>query len=145
VTPTEETSGFVSSANVDFMNLSAILAEYHDFADVFSESEAYNLPPHREFNLKIKTLNGAEPPVSPIYSLSLAKLTALREFLDKNLKADFIYPSCSSHGALILFAKKKDGSLRLCVDYRGLNHITKKDCYPLPLIADLLDAPRKVL
>ena len=47
------------------------------------------------------------------------------------------------HGAPILFVKKKDGSLRLCVDFRALNKVTKKDCYPLPLISDLLDAPRK--
>jgi hypothetical protein len=141
--PVDETNGFGTSAEPDFVNLSGIPAEYHDFADVFSESEAYNLLPHREFNLKIETVDDAEPLVSPIYSLSATELTALWEFLDKNLKADFIYLSRSSHGALILFAKKKDGSLRLCVDYRGLNHITKKDHYPLPLIADLLDSPRK--
>jgi hypothetical protein len=55
----------------------------------------------------------------------------------------FIRPSKSSHGAPVLFVKKKDGSLRLCVDFRGLNKISKKDRYPLPLITDLLNAPRK--
>jgi len=49
----------------------------------------------------------------------------------------------SPHGALVLFVKKKDGSLWLCVDFCGLNKITKKDRYPLPLISDLLDSPRK--
>jgi Reverse transcriptase (RNA-dependent DNA polymerase) len=55
----------------------------------------------------------------------------------------YIWPTRSSHGAPILFVKKKDGSLRLCVNFRALNIITKKDRYPLPLISDLLDVPRK--
>ena len=55
----------------------------------------------------------------------------------------FIRPSSSPHGAPVLFVRKKDGSLRLCVDYRGLNKITKKDRYPLPLISDLLQTAGK--
>jgi Reverse transcriptase (RNA-dependent DNA polymerase) len=55
----------------------------------------------------------------------------------------YIQPNRSSHGAPILFVKKKDGSLWLCVDFRALNNVTKNDRYPLPLILDLLDAPRK--
>src|SRR5262249_3265007 len=62
---------------------------------------------------------------------------------DDNIANGFIRSSRSSHGTPVLFVKKKDGSLRLCVDFRGLNRITKKDRYPLPLISDLLDAPRK--
>ena len=67
-------------------------------------------------------------------------MSALCEFLDENLRNGFVRPSNSSHGAPILFVKKKDGSLRLCVDFRGLNKISKKDRYPLPLI---LDSPGK--
>ena len=55
----------------------------------------------------------------------------------------FIRPSKSPHGALILFIKKKGGNLQLCVDYCGLNCLTKKDRYPLPLISDLLNTPQK--
>jgi hypothetical protein len=77
------------------------------------------------------------------YSLFQAELAALCDFLDKNLKSGFIYPSRLSHSAPILFAKKKDSSLWLCVNYWGLNWITKKDKYLLPLIADLLDVPGK--
>lgn len=117
--------------------------EYHDFANVFSEAEAYNLPPHCEFDLRIETEGQELPKHGHIYSLSQTELDTLREFIDQNLKAGFIYPSKSLFGAPVLFTKKKDGGLRLCVDYRGLNRITKKDCYPLPLIADLLDAPGK--
>src|SRR6266481_102515 len=62
---------------------------------------------------------------------------------NKNIAMGFITPSCSSHRALVLFIKKKDSSLQLCVDFRGINCITKKDQYPLLLISDLLDAPCK--
>ena len=78
-----------------------------------------------------------------MYSLSPSELWTLREFLDEHLSLGFIRPTSSPHGAPVLFVKKKDGSLRLCVDFRGLNRITKKDRYPLPLISDLLDAPGK--
>ena len=67
----------------------------------------------------------------------------LKEFIDENLTNGFICSTSSPHRAPVLFVKKKDGSLRLCVDFRGLNKITKKDQYPLPLISDLLDSPRK--
>src|ERR1700742_875693 len=78
-----------------------------------------------------------------MYSLSQFELQTLCEFVDEHLAMGFIRPTRSPHGAPVLFIKKKDGSLRLCVDFRGLNRITKKDRYPLPLISNLLDAPRK--
>ena len=89
-------------------------------------------------------MEGDKPPtLGHLYSLSPAELEALHEFIDKNLSAGFIQQSISPHGAPILFVKKKDGSLRLCVDFHALNRITKKDHYPLPLISDLLNAPGK--
>jgi hypothetical protein len=78
-----------------------------------------------------------------MYLLSKTELMALRNFLDEHLHTSFVRPSNSPHGAPIIFAKKKDGTLRLCVDFRGLNHLSKKDHYPLPLIADLLNAPSR--
>jgi len=75
--------------------------------------------------------------------LSKFEQETLKEFIDENLTNGFIRSTSLPHGALVLFIKKKDGSLRLCVDFRGLNRITKKDRYPLPLISDLLDSPRK--
>ena len=78
-----------------------------------------------------------------MYSLSTTELEALWTFIEENIHIGFIRPSNSPHGAPILFVRKKDGSLHLCVDYRGLNKITKKDRYPLPLISDLLDTPQK--
>jgi len=75
--------------------------------------------------------------------LSKFEQEALKEFIDENLTNGFIRSMSSPHGAPVLFVKKKDGSLRLCVDFRGLNKITKKDRYPLPLISNLLDSPHK--
>ena len=78
-----------------------------------------------------------------MYSLSPSELEALQEFIEENVHSGFIRPSKSPHRAPILFVKKKGGALRLCVDYRGLNRLTKKDHYPLPLILDLLDTLQK--
>ena len=125
------------------VDLSLVPADYHDFADVFNKVKADILAEHRPYDLKIELEEGASPPLAPIYSLSVTELATLRDFLDEHTKTGFIRPSLSPHGAPVLFARKKDGSLRLCVDFRGLNKITKKDRYPLPRINDLLDSPRK--
>ena len=124
-------------------DLSGVPEDFHDFADVFDAAGAETLPPHRPYDLKINLEDGATPPLGPIYSLSELELSTLRDFIDENVRSGFIRPSRSPHGAPVLFVKKKDGSLRLCVDYHGLNKISRKDRYPLPLISDLLDAPRK--
>jgi len=124
-------------------DLSNIPSKYHKFADVFSKTKAEVLPPHRPYDLKIDLEEGAQPPVGPIYSLSASEQEALKKFIEENLNTGFIRPTSSPHGILVLFVKKKDGSLYLCVDFRRLNRISKKDCYPLPLISDLLDSPRK--
>ena len=113
--------------------------DYHAYLDVFSEALANELPPHRSFDHHMPLEEGKVPPWGPIYSLSEVELKALKDYLDENLKKGFIVPSESPAGAPILFVKKKDGSLRLCVDYRGLNKITIKNRYPLPLISELLD------
>jgi Reverse transcriptase (RNA-dependent DNA polymerase)/Retroviral aspartyl protease len=136
-------SGKSASVSDEPSDLSAIPEEYHDFADVFSKAKADTLPPHRPYDLKIELEDGAKPPLGPMYSLSQTELHALREFIDENLRTGFIRSTSSPHGAPILFVRKKDGSLRLCVDYRGLNKITKKDRYPLPLISDLLSTAGK--
>ena len=99
--------------------------------------------PHQPYDLKIKLEEGTSPPFGLTYSLSQSELKSLREFLDEHLAMDFIHPSQSPGGAPVLFARKKDGLLRLCMDFCGLNKITKKDRYPLPRITDLLDSPCK--
>jgi len=124
-------------------DLSNVPSEYHEFANVFSKTKAEVLPPHRPYDFKINLEESAQPSVGPIYFLSASKQKALKEFIEENLTMGFIRPTSSPHGALVLFVKKKDGSLHLCVNFRGLNRISKKDCYPLLLISNLLDLPRK--
>jgi len=124
-------------------DLDIVPPEYHDYADVFSKAKASELPPHHDYDLKIDLEEGTSPPLGTLYSLSPVELSALQTFIDENLNTGFIRPTASSHAAPVLFVKKKDGSLHLCIDFRGLNKITKKDCYPLPLISDLLDSPSR--
>ena len=137
--------GALRAASADAVpDLSAVPEEYHDFTDVFSKAKALVLAPNREYDLTIELEEGANLPPGRLYSLSPVKLETLRAFIDENLCFGFIRPTSSSHAAPVLFVKKKDGSLQLCVDYQGLNKISKKDRYPLPLISNLLDSPGQV-
>lgn len=113
--------------------------DYHDYLPLFKKAVADVLPPHRPYDHKIPLKEGFTPPFGPLYSLSKTELQALREWIDENLSKGFIRASSSPAGAPILFVKKKDGSLRLCVDYRGLNEGTIKNRYPLPLIRETLN------
>lgn len=114
-----------------------IPSEYADLAHFFSEDAANTLPEHGNHDLCLETMG--TPPVVPLYNLSQNELEVLREYIADNLAKGFIQPSTSSAGAPILFTKKGDETLRLCVDYRDLNLITKKNRYPLPLISEALD------
>ena len=136
-------SGRSVSVSEGTSDLSLIPEQYHDFADVFSKSKADTLAPHRPYDLKITLEEGSGPPIGSLYSLSQSELQTLREFIDEHVRIGFIRPSISPHGAPVLFVRKKDGSLRLCVDFRGLNKISKKDRYPLPFISDLLTSAGK--
>ena len=113
---------------------------YSDFADVFSEEKALVLPERTELNKHdIDLEDGKQPPFGPIYSLDLVELETLKTYIEIYLKIGFIWPSKSSASAFILFDKKPDSSLYLCVDYQGLNNYTIKNRYPLPLIGESLD------
>ena len=113
--------------------------EYADFTELFDKKAADTLPKHEEWDHTIPLEEGKSPPYGPIYNLTPTELEVLRKELDQNLARGFIQPSTSPAGAPILFVKKKDGDLRLCVDYRGLNNITIKNRYALPLIPELID------
>jgi hypothetical protein len=105
----------------------------------FSKHQSGVLPPHREHDHAIDIEEGARVPNLPIYNLSRRELDILREYLDKALDKGWIRPSKSPAGAPILFVPKADGTMRLCVDYRGLNKVTIKNRYPIPLVSEMLD------
>src|SRR6266481_2783840 len=138
-----ETMGHSVTTNPTPVNLDGVPEAYHDYADVFSKTKASILADHRPYDLKVTLEEGTALPLGPIYSLSQEELLALHKFIDENVATGFIRPSWSPHGAPVLFIRKKDGSLHLCIDFQGINKISKKDRYPLPLISDLLDAPCK--
>ena len=117
-----------------------IPAEYSDYSNVFSAENAADFPENIGINEHaIKLEEGKQPPFGPIYSLGPVELETLKTYIETNLANGFIRPSKSPAGAPILFDRKPDRSLRLCVDYWGLNNITIKNQYPLPLIGESLD------
>jgi len=107
-----------------------------EFPDVFPE-ELPGLPPQREIDFEIELILGAQPIFKAPYRMAPTKLKELKTQLEELLQKGFIRPSVSPWGAPVLFVKKKDGTLRLCIDYRELNKITIKNKYPLPRIDDL--------
>ena len=114
--------------------------EYREFEKLFSEEEAeIELPKHQPWDHEIPLEPGKNPTFGPIYSLNAKELGALKEYIDDNLRKGYIRPSQSPAGYPIIFVPKKDGKLRLCVDYRQLNGITIKNRYALPLINELHD------
>src|SRR5258708_39662366 len=138
-TPSDSYHVCTSSLTPDPMN--GILIDYHEFHEVFSGIKADTLLPHQPYNLQISLEEGAKLFHGPISSLFPPELTALREFLKEHTQNGFIQPTKSPWGSLVLFVKKKDGSLCLCIDFHTLNKVMEKDHYPLPLIMDLLNAP----
>jgi len=112
-------------------NLSNISSEYHKFANVFSKTKAKVLTPHHPYDLQINLEEGDQSLVGLIYSLLASEQETLKKFIEENLNIGFIQLTSSPHSALVLFVKKKDSSLCLCIDFYSLNHISKKDCYLL--------------
>jgi hypothetical protein len=119
---------------------SKLPAEYHEFIDVFLPKEADELPPHRPFDHKIELKPGAQPPYYRNRPMSPHELKAIKKYLDENLEKGFIRASMSPAAAPILLAQKPGGGVRVCIDYRGLNALTAKNRYPIPLIRETLDA-----
>ncbi|KAL4016431.1 hypothetical protein IC575_024082 [Cucumis melo] len=109
-----------------------------DYPNVFPE-ELPGLPPHREVEFSIELEPGTVPISRAPYRMAPAELKELKVQLQELLDKGFIRPSVSPWGAPVLFVKKKDGSMRLCIDYRELNKVTVKNRYPLPRIDDLFD------
>ena len=110
-----------------------------EFKDVMPPELPKRLPPRREEDHKIDLELGAKPPTMEPYRMAPPELEELRRQLKELLDAGFIQPSKAPYGAPVLFQKKHDGSLRMCIDYRALNKVAVKNKYPIPLIADLFD------
>ncbi|KAK1435339.1 hypothetical protein QVD17_01100 [Tagetes erecta] len=109
-----------------------------EFPDVFPD-DLPGIPPEREVEFRIDLIPGAKPIAKAPYRLAPTEMQELMSQLQELLEKGFIRPSMSPWGAPILFIKKKDGSMRMCIDYRELNKVTIKNRYPLPRIDDLFD------
>ena len=114
--------------------------QYHEFLDIFSKDDADKLPPLCPgVDHEIKMEPGTQALSGPLYGMSREELKVLKKYLTENLNKGFIRASSSPAAAPVLFVKKPGGGLHFCVDYRALNTITIKNCYPLPLIQETLD------
>ncbi|GKF03460.1 putative reverse transcriptase domain-containing protein, partial [Tanacetum coccineum] len=109
-----------------------------DFPKVFPE-DLPGLPPPRQVEFRIDLILDAAHVARAPYHLAPSEMKELSKQLQELLEKSFIRPSSSPWGALVLFVKKKDGSFRVCIDYRELNKLTIKNRYPLPRIDDLFD------
>ncbi|KAL6322061.1 hypothetical protein AAG906_003461 [Vitis piasezkii] len=114
------------------------IAIVRDYPDVFLE-DLLGLPPERKVEFTIDLAPGTTPISKAPYRMAPMELKEFKIQLQELLDKGFIRPSVSPWGALVLFVKKKDGSMRLCIDYRELNKVTVRNKYPLPRIDDLFD------
>ena len=120
-----------------------LLKKYSNFSDIFDKVRADKLPCHNKHNLAIEIEEGKQPPFGYIYNHFQLELDVFCKYINKILEKKFIVLSKSPAEALVLFTKKKDGKLCLCVDYRSLNAITKKNKHPLPLVQIFFDLFRR--
>ena len=112
---------------------------YHEFLDVFSKEKSDKVSPHSKYDHKIKLVNGGKDHgQAALRGMSKPQLEFVKNFLEENLKKGFIEASKAPCSSPILLAKKPGGRIRFCVDYKRLNELTKKDAYPIPLIAKTL-------
>jgi hypothetical protein len=109
-----------------------------EFPDVFPE-ELLGMPPDREIEFVIELVPGTAPIFKRPYRMTANQLAELQEQLQELLDKGYILPSASPWGAPIIFVPKKDGTQRMCMDYRSLNEVSIKNKYPLPRIGNLFD------
>jgi len=113
---------------------------YHEFLPLFSKILADRLPPHRpSINHELRRKEREMPTLGPLYSMSRTDLVVLKEWLEETMSKGFIRQSSLPFVAPVLFAKKPDGELWFCIDYRDINSKTIKNWYPLPLIKETLN------
>lgn len=117
-------------------NVEQLLEEYKD---VFPQELPKGLPPERSVEMTINLETDAKPKMGPIYKLSRLELQEMQKQIEEALSQGFIRPSISPWGSPVLFTPKKDGGLRMCIDYRALNKKTIKNQVPLPRIDEVWD------
>ena len=110
----------------------------NEYPDVFPE-ELPGMPLERDIEFIIELLPGTAPIAKRPYRMEVNKLAKLKKQLRELLDKGYVQPSSSPWGAPVLFVEKKDGTQRMCIDYRSLNEVTIKNKYPLPRIDDLFD------
>jgi len=115
-----------------------LLSKYHDYLDIFDRAMIDQLSSHRIYNHKIELINEKTFSRSRLYQMFDHKLQKIKKYLIEHLNKEFIFFSFVSYVLLILFAEKKDESLRFCVDYRKLNALIKRNRYSLLLIDETL-------
>ena len=114
-------------------------SEYIKYFDIFSDSDTIELPSYEPANYVIDLIDEKQSSYDSIYSLNEVELNILRNYIEINLANDFIRSSTFSTKSFILFVKKSNEDLRLCVNYRELNMITIKNRYSLSLIDESID------
>jgi hypothetical protein len=112
-----------------------------EFTDVFPE-ELPGMPPERKVEFSIELIPGTTPISKRAYRVSGPEMVELKKQIDELSEKGYIRPSTSPWAALVLFLEKKDGTKRMCIDYRSLNEVTIKNKYPLPRIEDIFDQLR---
>jgi len=110
-----------------------------EFPNVMPEELPENLPSKRQVDHAIEVMPGVAPPAKAPYQMNHEESKELKVQLEELLAKGYIKPSKLPYGAPVLFVHKKDGTLRMCVDYKAFNKATVKNRYPLPRIDDLFD------
>jgi hypothetical protein len=129
------------TAHIEEINPSEVIDIVSEFPYVFPE-ELLGMPPERKVEFAIELIPGTAPISKRAYRVSGPELVELKKQIDELSEKGYIRPSTSPWAALVLFVEKKDGTKRMCIDYRSLNEVTIKNKYPLPRIEDLFDQLR---
>jgi hypothetical protein len=128
----------VESSEVDPIEIIKVVSE---FPDVFPK-DLPGMPPEQKVEFAIELLPGTAPIFKRAYRISGPELVELKKQIDELSEKGYIRPSTSPWAAPVLFVEKKDGTKRMCIDYRALNEVTIKNKYPLPRIEDMFDQLR---
>jgi hypothetical protein len=138
--PVVTTKGIANCAKLNQLDVSqgSEVPVVNEFSDVFPE-ELSGMPPDWDIEFMIELKPGTAPIYKTPFRMTTPELAELKEHIRELVEKGFIRPSSSPWGAPVIFILKKDGTQRLCVDYRALNEVTIKNKYPLPQIDDLID------